>query len=658
MRYGELSFFQTGVAVPLFSLRSKNSIGIGEFLDLIPFASWAKYCDLNVIQILPINDTGNESSPYSARSAFALHPVYINLQLVNGSSDFEEEIEMAKKDFDKDTSIDFHKVVTWKLSVLRKIFDTRYNQIATQKKIESWINVNEWVKPYCVYALLKAKHQEASWKEWKTNQCPTPASIEKIWKKHPKEAMFQAWMQFIAEAQFKVAVNALSEMDVKLKGDIPILINEDSADVWFHREYFSLDDRAGAPPDMFSYSGQNWGFPTYHWDALEKDNYSWWRKRLIQASKFYHAYRIDHVLGFFRIWTIPESEVTGILGRFSPSFPLKRSDLERKGIKKESLDYLRDPNFSVEQLKSFFGKMLNDDILEEFFEELSSNPNRFVLKEPFHSEKAILASLVSQDIKDTLLKVYWNRVFVPAGTEEDYYPYWYWYEQPVLFTLPESEQQILRNAISENAAAQESLWQDNALKLLNVLANETDMLVCAEDLGAVPRCVPYVLNKLNILALRVERWTRNWDAPYSPYYEMEDYPRLSVCTTSSHDTSTLRGLWDESDFDRELFWQHAHQQGMPPDNLYPNHIKGLLANIFTSNSLFCIIPLQDFFGLSSQFSMVKPDLERINIPGTVGPHNWSYRIPTLVEDLANASALNSEIRALVDVRKRQPIWKI
>jgi len=658
MRYGELSFFQTGVAVPLFSLRSKNSIGIGEFLDLIPFASWAKYCDLNVIQILPINDTGNESSPYSARSAFALHPVYINLQLVNGSSDFEEEIEMAKKDFDKDTSIDFHKVVTWKLSVLRKIFDTRYNQIATQKKIESWINVNEWVKPYCVYALLKAKHQEASWKEWKTNQSPTPESIEKIWRKHPKEAMFQAWLQFIAEAQFKVAVNALSEMDVKLKGDIPILINEDSADVWFHREYFSLDDRAGAPPDMFSYSGQNWGFPTYHWDALEKDNYSWWRKRLIQASKFYHAYRIDHVLGFFRIWTIPESEVTGILGRFSPSFPLKRSDLERKGIKKESLDYLRDPNFSVEQLKSFFGKMLNDDILEEFFEELSSNPNRFVLKEPFHSEKAILASLVSQDIKDTLLKVYWNRVFVPAGTEEDYYPYWYWYEQPVLFTLPESEQQILRNAISENAAAQESLWQDNALKLLNVLANETDMLVCAEDLGAVPRCVPYVLNKLNILALRVERWTRNWDAPYSPYYEMEDYPRLSVCTTSSHDTSTLRGLWDESDFDRELFWQHAHQQGMPPDNLYPNHIKGLLANIFTSNSLFCIIPLQDFFGLSSQFSMVKPDLERINIPGTVGPHNWSYRIPTLVEDLANASALNSEIRALVDVRKRQPIWKI
>ena len=97
---------------------------------------------------------------------------------------------------------------------------------------------------------------------------------------------------------------------------------------------------------------------------------------------------------------------------------------------------------------------------------------------------------------------------------------------------------------------------------------------------------------------------------------------------------------------------------MPPDNLYPNHIKGLLANIFTSNSLFCIIPLQDFFGLSSQFSMVKPDLERINIPGTVGPHNWSYRIPTLVEDLTNASALNSEIRALGDVRKRQPIWKI
>ncbi|HOG69429.1 MAG TPA: 4-alpha-glucanotransferase, partial [Fibrobacteraceae bacterium] len=368
--------------------------------------------------------------------------------------------------------------------------------------------------------------------------------------------------------------------------------------------------------------------------------------------------RIDHVLGFFRIWSIPQTEVTGALGQFNPSNPILRSDLEKKGFKKESLEYLRNPNFSVEQLLPFFKNHFSQSVLNEFFENLPNTTDRFIIKESFRSEKAILNSSASQEVKDALLKVYWNRVFIPSGTEDHYYPFWYWYEQPVLFTLPESEQQLLKSIISENAASQEPLWQENALKLLNVLANETDMLVCAEDLGAIPHCVPFVLNKLNILSLRVERWSRNWDVPYSPYYEMEDYPRLSVATTSCHDTSTLRGLWGESDFDKELFWQHAHQQGMPPEVLYPNHVKGLIENIFSSNSLFCILPIQDYFGLSSQFSMISPELERINIPGTVGPHNWSYRIPCTVEDLVKFSALNADIRSLVDARKRRPIWKI
>ena len=139
MRYGDHSFFQTGVAVPLFSLRSKNSIGIGEFLDLIPFANWAKYCDLNVIQILPVNDTGNESSPYSARSAFALHPVYLNLQVIDGSSDFEEEIQKAKEEFNKELRIDFYKIVSWKRSILRKIFDSHFDKISSHKKLERWM---------------------------------------------------------------------------------------------------------------------------------------------------------------------------------------------------------------------------------------------------------------------------------------------------------------------------------------------------------------------------------------------------------------------------------------------------------------------------------------------------------------------------------------
>lgn len=657
MRYSDISCFQSGVAVPLFSLRSKNSIGIGEYLDLIPFAQWSKLCDFNVIQLLPVNDTGAEASPYSARSAFALNPVFINIQAVQGSSEFEDDIEEAKEKFDERERIDYYKISTWKRSILRKIFDNRYDQLRKDKVLQEWLDKNPWAKAYCAYSTLKAENGEKSWKDWKNYKNPTDADIEKIWTKYKKDVWFQAWMQFVAETQFCAAVSEVSKLGINIKGDIPILINEDSADVWASRKYFSLEDRAGAPPDMFSYSGQNWGFPTYRWDVIEQDGFAWWKARLAQASKFYHAYRIDHVLGFFRIWSIPQTETTGILGHFNPSIPLTLERLQAAGFKQESLEYLRKPNYSVDQLRQFL-EGDTERLLPLCFKTLYGTTDRYILKDEFLSEKAILGLSEPQEIKDKLLKVYWNRVFVPTGDEHTFYPYWYWYNAPVLFTLPEYEQQKLHEIIGENEAAQNALWEANATKLLSVLAKETDMLVCAEDLGSVPRCVPAVLKKLNILSLRIERWARNWDAPYSPYYAMEEYPRLSVCTTSCHDTSTLRGLWKEPDFDKAFYWSHAGLPGNAPEELTPTVVRNILAHVFSANSLLCILPVQDYFALSPALSECAPEEERVNIPGTVGGKNWTYRLPCSVEDLAKNNFLCSEIRKLVDARKRRPMWKI
>ena len=657
MRYSDISCFQSGVAVPLFSLRSKNSIGIGEYLDLIPFAQWSKLCDFNVIQLLPVNDTGAEASPYSARSAFALNPVFINIQAVQGSSEFEDDIEEAKEKFDEQERIDYYKISTWKRSILRKIFDNRYDQLRKDKVLQEWLDKNPWAKAYCAYSTLKAENGEKSWKDWKNFKNPTDADIEKIWTKYKKDVWFQAWMQFVAETQFCAAVSEVSKLGINIKGDIPILINEDSADVWASRKYFSLEDRAGAPPDMFSYSGQNWGFPTYRWDVIEQDGFAWWKARLAQASKFYHAYRIDHVLGFFRIWSIPQTETTGILGHFNPSIPLTLERLQAAGFKQESLEYLRKPNYSVDQLRQFL-EGDTERLLPLCFKTLYGTTDRYILKDEFLSEKAILGLSEPQEIKDKLLKVYWNRVFVPTGDEHTFYPYWYWYNQPVLYTLPENEQQKLHEIIGENEAAQNGLWEANATKLLSVLAKETDMLVCAEDLGSVPRCVPAVLKKLNILSLRIERWARNWDAPYSPYYAMEEYPRLSVCTTSCHDTSSLRGLWKEPDFDRAFYWSHAGLPGNAPEELTPTVVRNILAHVFSANSLLCILPVQDYFALSPALSECAPEEERVNIPGTVGGKNWTYRLPCSVEDLVKNNFLCSEIRKLVDARKRRPMWKI
>ncbi|GHV15032.1 hypothetical protein AGMMS49938_12290 [Fibrobacterales bacterium] len=434
MRYGNISSFQTGVVVPLFSLRSKESVGIGEFLDIIPFGEWAKKCGLDLIQLLPVNDTGEESSPYSARSAFALNPVYIRLQEVEGAKEIlGTEPKKKDKEFAKNPRIPYIDVVRYKRTALRVIFDKREKEITANKELKKWISKNSWVESYAEFCALKAENAENSWTNWQKRDKPSDENL-----------LFQKWMQWVAEEQFLKAVGELNKLGVKLKGDVPILINEDSADAWHYPQFFSTESRAGAPPDMFCYSGQNWGFPTYKWDELEKNNFKWWRDRVQQAAKFYHAYRIDHVLGFFRIWVVPDSEVTGILGYFVPSVPIYANELLQAGIPHETIHYLTHPNFGEEQLRIWFGYE-TENAKGKFFAPLQGSPGRYVLRDEFQSEKAILSLGEEQFIKDALLSAYWDRVFVPSSTSEILHPYWYWYNAPVLLTLPLHEQNVIKN---------------------------------------------------------------------------------------------------------------------------------------------------------------------------------------------------------------------
>jgi len=641
MQYGEISSYQTGVVVPLFSLRSNESIGIGEFLDLIPFGNWAKKCGLDLIQLLPVNDTGEESSPYSARSAFALNPVYIRLQEIEGASEIlGDSLEKHNKKFLGESNIPYVEVVRYKRTSLRKIFDQKEEDIKASKSFNAWVKQNDWVHPYAEFCARKAKNDEASWKEWQKTSKPRDSSI-----------LFQKWMQWIAEEQFLKAIAELNKLGIRLKGDIPILINEDSADVWHYPQFFNLDNRAGAPPDMFCYSGQNWAFPTYKWDNLEKENFAWWRARVNQAAKFYHAYRIDHVLGFFRIWVVPETEFTGILGHFAPAVPIYVNDLKNAGIPIETVHYLTTPNFGEDLLQNWFG-FDTERVKSKYFEALKSSPGRYMLRPEYRSERAIISSEEEQQIKDTLLNAYWDRVFTPSSTEEILHPYWYWYNAPVLLTLPEHEVNVISKIIKDNEAKQESLWKENGLKLLGMLAKETDMLVCAEDLGAVPNCVPGVLRDLGILALRVERWTRYWEKEGQSYIPLSEYPRLSVCTTSNHDSSTLLGLWNESDFDRNLYWnKHLGFSENAPETLNAEHIKQIIKSLFSSNSLVAILPLQDFMALSQKFISKEPEKDRVNIPGTIGKHNWSWRMPCTLEELLQDAKLNKSIEELTKLRK-------
>ncbi|MDR3001956.1 MAG: 4-alpha-glucanotransferase [Fibromonadaceae bacterium] len=640
MLYGDITSNQVGVGIPLFSLRSKESVGIGEFLDLVPFGQWAKKCGLDLIQLLPVNDTGEESSPYSARSAFALNPVYIRLQEVEGAKEvLGDEPAKQNKIFAKQPRIPYIDVVRYKRSALRKIFDEKKKDILADTHFNKWVEQNDWLRPYAVFCALKAENNEASWKDWKKKDKPKESDV-----------LFQKWMQWVAEVQFLKAVDELNKLDMRLKGDIPILINEDSADVWHYPQFFCIENRAGAPPDMFCYSGQNWAFPTYKWDNLEKENFGWWRDRVNHAARFYHAYRIDHVLGFFRIWVVPEQEYTGILGNFVPAVPIYTDELLQAGIPRETVRYLTLPNFGEERLKNAFGNW-TEEVKQKYFEPLHGSPGRYILRSEYRSERVIISLNEEQIIKDALLNVYWDRVFTPSSTEDVLWPYWYWYNAPVLLTLPEHEINAIKNVIKRNEVGQEDLWGKNGYKLLNVLAKETDMLVCAEDLGAVPNCVPGVLQSLGILALRVERWSRDWGQSDSPYIPLCEYPRLSVCTTSNHDSSTLLGLWDEHDFDKDFYWKHIGQSGKAPAVLSAEHVRLIIENLFRANSILAILPLQDFMALSQKFIPQNPDDDRVNIPGTIGPQNWSWRMPCLLEELLKENELNESVAKLVELRK-------
>ncbi len=310
-------------------------------------STWSSSC--------PVNDTGGNSSPYSALSAFALHPLYIRLQDVPGGARHAAAIarfqeESADLERAAGGRFSYARVRAFKLGVLAEIFAENARAIRSSVPFLQWQDRNPWVIPYAVFTAMKRRTGDRAWSTWEDLAQPGAASVREWWETHPDECMPAAWTQFLLEGQLAASSRALQAMNVFLKGDVPILMSVESADVWAERSYFDLTGTAGAPPDMFSPDGQNWGFPVYDWEKLGADGNRWWKARLQQAGKYFHAFRIDHVLGFFRIWRIPGRELTGILGRFSPSLGLSAADIAALGFDKGRVQWLTVPHVTGAEL--------------------------------------------------------------------------------------------------------------------------------------------------------------------------------------------------------------------------------------------------------------------------------------------------------------------
>ena len=442
-----------GMAVPLFSLRTEDDFGIGEFADLPKLGDWCVANGLKIIQILPINDTTahndwRDSYPYNAISAFALNPIYLNLKQLGIKEN--AAFKRTRTTLNGKDSVDYPKVLKAKWKHFQIAFEQQWETLKNSDDFQQFVKENEdWLHDYAQFCAERDGN-----------------GLE-----------IHLFLQYHCDKQLREAVKALHDKGLLLKGDIPIGVNPAGVDVKSHPDLFNLNVQVGAPPDDFAAEGQNWGFPSYNWEAMAKDGYAWWQRRLQVMARYFDAYRIDHILGFFRIWEIPKTVKSGLLGHFSPALPLSVEDIENQGFHFIKSKHLRN----------------NIDTL------FISDPHD---SEKYHPrielQKTKAYQTLSDDQKQAIDRIY-----------EDFYYH-----------------------------RHNEFWKQKALEKLPALIDATPMIACGEDLGMIPACVPEVMQQLGIKSLEVQRMPKVFG---HQFVQTEDLPENCVYTTGTHDMPTLRG---------------------------------------------------------------------------------------------------------------------
>lgn len=662
----------TGVAVPLGALYTKECPAIGEFPALKKFASICKSAGLKIIQLLPVNDTGTQVSPYSGLSAFALHPIYVCVKdlpefpdLYKSDKNFKNEYDLFLQFHPYKNRYDYQLILDKKIALMMRLYQTTESAKTGKASADlaAWIKKNDWVKAYCVYKNLKWKYMQATWKDWKKeDQVPGMEEITKRWNSASlkKDQLFYAWLQMRAHEQFAQAAAAVKKAGIILKGDMPIMMNEDSADAWALPEFFDHTLRAGSPADASNPSGQNWGFPTYNWKNLKAEKYSWWKDRLKSAEQYYNAYRLDHILGFFRIWAIPSKECTALLGRSEPGLTISRYELLEAGFNEGRIHWLSEPHVPTGDVDYFtWNHDASTKILEKVAVKLPGE-ELWNFKSSIKGDKDIYEAnfdgLCQKDaegkIKDALAKKWRDRTlreikkdkFIALWTYQNTYPW---------TTLNGEEKSKLQALVDQKRQKEEGLWKKQAEDILGELTKSVQMVPCGEDLGVNLSSVPEVMGQNKILRLNVVRWSRDWQKDSSPYIQFSDYPSLSVTTTSVHDSSTIRQWWNEEKESASAFFK-ANGKFFADNGIYENNFseftektaRSILEAAASTNSLWAIHPLQDFLYLQKKYWLEDAKDERVNIPGQVNDFNWTYRMPASVEELSEDKALLDEIKFL------------
>ncbi len=653
------AFKAAGTVVPIFSLRTKDSFGVGEFNDLKKLADWCEKTGQRIIQTLPINDTSNfgtwrDSYPYNAISVYALHPMYLNIDKIGKVKD-QKKYKAQKKELNEEIFVNYEAVNKYKWIYYHELYDLYAKETFKTEDFKKFMKEQEdWLKPYAVFCFLHHKFSTTDFSHWGRDADYDAKRVESYCDPSNMEydhVAIHFFVQYHLHKQLKEAVDYAHTKGVALKGDIPIGVSPCSVDVWKQPDLFDRNGCAGAPPDYFTRTGQVWGFPIYNWDKMEEDGYQWWKRRLSVMSEYFDAYRIDHILGFFRIFRTPTDSHYGLLGQFTPTMPLSIEEIENFGLKFDKKKFT-EPLINDTVVDNIFGKKANE-VRNKY---LISDGNGFYHLKPEYSTQAKIDEHISSDptnveLKKGLYLLCCQVLFVEDYKEKDkYHPRISLTTSFVFPTLP----QEMRDKLSYiyeyfHFSRHNDFWHDGAKRKLSAMINSTNMMVCAEDLGMVPPCVAPVMRELQILCLEIQRMPKQ---AYVEFDNLSRIPRFSVCTTSTHDMSTMRQWWEtERDSVQRYFSNELHQFGGAPFFCEPWIVRQIIENHLKSPAAWVILPIQDWMATDGKVRWSETFKERINDPGD--PNNyWRYRIHINLEELIANDEFNERIRNMIIANAR------
>ena len=633
LRVKEQTWRAAGVVVPVFSLRSDHSYGVGDFGDLRRMVDWAVETRMKIIQLLPVNDTTtdggwHDSYPYNIVSAFALHLHYIDLEALGALKDKTKmtAYHRQRRELNALGYSDYEAVGRVKTAYLQEIFAERGQQTLDSKEFKQWFAENQdWLKPYAKWVMR--------------NEASGMGNEEFIY-----------YIQYQLHCQLKAAADYARSKGIILKGDIPIGVNRDSVETATHPEYFNLDYQTGAPPDAFSRDGQNWGFPTYNWSDKTID---WFRRRLRWMSQYFDAFRIDHVLGFFRIWEIPEDAVFGLLGHFSPALPLTVSEIEYFGLSFKK-DLMTRPFINDRVIDRLFGihaQYVRGNFL------IPRSYGLYDIKAEYDTQKKVCDYFKDRHdenslwIRDGLYRLISGVLFLEDPKQpEMYHPRIGVFNEPVYDALTAEEKDAFMRLYNNYYYQRHNFfWGSEGTRRLTEVFGETRMLSCAEDLGMLPDCVQPVLDALRILTLEIQSLPKQTGFEFT---HLDGNPYRSVATFSTHDMSPMRLWWSESPERTQRFYVTMLQkQGRAPEQLPAHLAEEIIARHLYCPSMICLLSLQDWLAMDGELRSKNPREERINVPSDAY-NRWKYRMHLNIDDLLAATKYNSKLRTMIQRSKR------